>query len=87
MLGTEFGAVSAVDALIGVDKNLRNSTGSRITHRRRNGRGGAFRHTDKILGTGIGHYISRKNTLLVCGRALSPRAAIRLSLRGYRSAG
>jgi hypothetical protein len=68
VLGAEFGAVSAIDALIGIDKNLGDGSSGRIVCRWRNGSGGALRYAYKILGTGIGNYVSHDERLLDCCR-------------------
>ncbi len=60
ILLADAGAVSAVDALIGIDEQLGYAPGSRIVRRRRDGRGGTLHRTNKILDTGIGNYISHK---------------------------
>ena len=64
ILRANFGAVSAVDALVGVDEDLGNRTGGRIARQGRDGGGGTLVHANKILGAGIGNYVSHKNLSL-----------------------
>ena len=77
------GAVAAVDALIGIDKDLRNGSGGRIVCRGRNGGGGALRYADKILGTGIGNNVSHDENSLI---AATPEGLAPL-IQGYPAAG
>jgi hypothetical protein len=83
MLRADIGAVAAVDALVRVDKNLGYGAGSRVAGYGRNGRGGALRNANKILGTSIGNNVSHKMTLLARNRAESTKDAH--SSRGYRA--
>jgi hypothetical protein len=79
VLGADVGAVAAVDALVGVDEDLGDGAGSRVTGYGRNGGGGTLRNANKILGTTIGDDISHKMMLLarcqdwfIGGRAAVP---------------
>src|ERR1700691_4711423 len=54
VLPADAGAVSAVDALIGIDEQLGDVPGGRIALQECDGRRGALRCADKVLDTGIG---------------------------------
>src|SRR5579863_2611174 len=58
VLGANFCAVAAVNALIGIDENLGDNACAWIFYLGGNGRSGALGHADKILGACVGNYIS-----------------------------
>src|SRR3954447_1963965 len=68
VLSAEIGATAAIDAIIGVDEYLGNAIGTGVALHRSNGRGGTFRHADKILDARIRYHVCHKDKLL-CVRA------------------
>jgi hypothetical protein len=63
-LCAEVGAIAAIDALVRIDEHLGNSSGRRITRRRRNRGGGTICYAYKIQRAGIGNDISHNKKLL-----------------------
>src|SRR5215831_19537175 len=57
VLGADAGAVSAIDAFIGIDEDLGNRAGGLIRGLRRDGRGSALGNTSEILNACIGYNV------------------------------
>jgi hypothetical protein len=69
VLSTDARAISAVDALIGIDVDLGDAPSGVISGLRRDGGGSAFGNADKILDLGIGYDVSHERKLLeVCAK-------------------
>ena len=60
VLRAKCSATATVDALVGIDKNLRHVAGGVIGGLRCDGGGSAFSDADKVLDAGIGYDVSHK---------------------------
>lgn len=80
VLGAHRGTVSTVNALVGVDIDLRNGSRRRVARGRRNRRRCTLRNAHKILCTSIRYYISHCNLLAVRDRRARRHIATTLKL-------
>jgi len=60
VLSADAGAVPAVDALVGIDEDLRDSAGGRVGFLRRDGGGGALGDTNEVFGACVGYDVSHE---------------------------